>query len=303
MKKFLKNYTILTIALISLVFIFRNNQFLKEHILLGVNLWITKVFPSLFPMFIISDVLIYCHFPELISKLIGKPFKKIFKTSKLSAFVFITALISGTPSNAFLLKELVLKQKLSKEDAEKIVTFSFFNNPLFLYTMLSLIFNDLNIVLKLILIHYSVNILVGLTFRHKITNEINQTEEKKEQIPFTTYLPKSVQKSMNTLIMILGTIVFFLMIKGILVHETMNPITNSLLSGILELTQGLNTLINTNFSTTLKELFALTYMCFGGLSIHMQVKNILSDADISYSPFLKGRILHAIYAIIILLIL
>ena len=71
MKKFLKNYTILTIALISLVFIFRNNQFLKEHILLGVNLWITKVFPSLFPMFIISDVLIYCHFPELISKLIG----------------------------------------------------------------------------------------------------------------------------------------------------------------------------------------------------------------------------------------
>src|SRR5690625_3025138 len=95
---------------------------------------------------------------------------------------------------------------------------------------------------------------------------------------------------MNTTIMVLGTITFYLVLSDILN-------LNLLLRGLIEMTQGLNALITKHI--ILKELLAMLFISFGGLSIHTQVKCILDDYNLNYSDFFKGRALQTIIALIL----
>ena len=49
----------------------------------------------------------------------------------------------------------------------------------------------------------------------------------------------------------------------------------------------------------LKEIIAITIISFGGLSIHSQVKNIISDTNIKYKYFLIGRIFHVLISVML----
>jgi len=95
------------------IILFKNNILIQETIIKSCHLFITKLFPSLFPMMIISDCFIYFGLPELLCKYFGKLFEKIFHTSPYGAFAFIISCFSGTPSNSYIIKNLVLKNSLN----------------------------------------------------------------------------------------------------------------------------------------------------------------------------------------------
>lgn len=277
-------------------FIFKNNVAIQESILASCNLFFKKLFPSLFPMMILSDCFIYFGLPELLCKYLGKGFSKIFHTSPYGAFAFFISCFSGTPSNSYVIKNLYLNHYLTKEEAEKILSFAFFSNPLFLYSMLSLIFpNNSQIVIKLLILPYIVNILIGI-FGKKSPYQF-QSIMTKEKESFGTALAASIKNAMNTQLLILGSVsVFFL------INRVINPQNLVILSGFLEISQGLNHLITRNLSLKIKQILAIFFISFGGLSIHLQIKGILSETDISYIKFLKGRIMQTILSIIIVIL-
>ena len=70
--------------------------------------------------------------------------------------------------------------------------------------------------------------------------------------------------------------------------------------GILEMTQGLNSLINLDI--IFKDAITIFFITFGGLSIHTQVKCILDNANLEYKFFLKGRILQMVIALLLTII-
>lgn len=98
---------------------------------------------------------------------------------------------------------------------------------------------------------------------------------------------------MTTTTMVLGAITFYLVISDILQ-------LNIFLRGLLEMTQGLNSLINLNLAN--KEIIAIIFISFGGLSIHTQVKCILDDSTLEYKYFFKGRIYQTLIATILTII-
>ena len=59
MKEKLINFTFCLLCILSIIFIFQNNNEVASIIIKAVNLFFNKVFVSLFPMFIINDILIY----------------------------------------------------------------------------------------------------------------------------------------------------------------------------------------------------------------------------------------------------
>ena len=286
-----------------IIIIFTNTDIVRDTIILSFDLWAKRVFPALFPMFVISDVLIKFGDANVMGRIFSSFFKKLFKTSGLSAYVMIMSLLSGTPSNAIFIRDLYDSSYLTINDANKILSFSFFPSPIFLYTFLYLIFNDYTIALKIIVICYLGNIIIGILFRN-----YNQSEYTSGIIPETTsetfsgILTSSIKKSMSTLIMILGTITFFILIAN-LINETfdLNMVVNSIFKGGLELTSGLNSMINLNIGVKLKAMMAATFISFGGLSIHMQIKSVINDTPISYNRFLVARIIHTIISIVLIL--
>lgn len=124
--------------------------------------------------------------------------------------------------------------------------------------------------------------------------------------------------AINTIIMIGGFVILFSVIISILnksgildiISYMFYPIFNMLkidvnfirpiISGMVELTNGLNTLTHINtksFSTLIT--FASFILGFGGISICLQVLSITSKSDISIKPYIIGKILQGTIAAIL----
>lgn len=262
-----KNIIYLTI--LGLLFlIFKNYNIVLKSSITAVNLWLYKVFPYLFIMIIINDLLINLDFQSL------------FKNT--SIYIFIMSLLSGSPTSAVIISNLYKNNKITKNNANITLLFTYFANPLFLWTILNFIFNSKITSIKLILIHYISNLIIYFIVKKKLDKSI--TFNNKININISS----SIKKAMTTTIMVLGAITFYLIISNILS-------LNLLFKGLLEMTQGLNSLIN--YNSSFKELLAILFISFGGLSIHTQVKCILDEEGISYKYFLKGRIMQTLIAL------
>lgn len=300
MKEKIINFTFCCFCFTALFFIFKNNNQVAHVIITAVNLFLNRVFVSLFPMFILNDFLINCGLPILFYHMFNPLFKKLFKTSGTCAYVFIMSLISGTPSQAVILKNLVATKLITTEEANHFMMFTYFSNPLFLFMKLSEIFPT-NTAIKLIFIHYFSNIIIGLIVRNKAPLNIENITIN--QIINKTTLTNSISKAMSTLLMILGTIVFYMLLTYIIINILpVHGIFKVLVSGVLEITNGLHMLVSYTATSKIKEILAVAIISFGGLSIHTQIKALIEDTNISYNYFLKGRIMQTIISIILTII-
>ena len=268
----------LTIILIMtlIILIFKNYELVLKSTIDGVTIWLYKVFPYLFIMIIMQDILINLNLTSY------------FK--RTSTYIFIMSILSGSPSSAYIISKLVNNNDISKDYGNVCLIFTFFANPLFLYTILKLIFNNNPTTIKLLIIIYLSNLLLYLFYKKELPN--NKLKGKSKNIN----LALSIKTSINTNLMVLGSIVFYLVISNIIINTFNISYPYSIfVKGFLEMTQGLNSLIDCNIK--LKEIITVGFITFGGLSIHTQVKCILDEYNLSYKFFLKGRILQMIIAI------
>lgn len=291
MKKFSKNNLYIFATLLFVFLLFQNNIAFKRCILNGCLVFFENVFPSLFPMFLVNDILMNYNFFFLLDNSINKIFKKIFGFSSIASYIFILSMFSGTPTNAYITANLVNEKKLSCQDASIILTYSCFLNPLFLYNMLNAIFHTTSITFKIIFIHYILNFFIAFLLR-KYPYE-KRVPSKTNPLSFSNTLSKSLKRSIDTLLLILGTIIFyFILCEGINTFFN-SPLLNCITNGILEATGGLAKLTLLQINNHLKEILVSLFISFGGLSIHTQIKNIITEANISYKYFFLSRILHA----------
>lgn len=278
------------------------------------NIWINNVFPSLFPFFVLSEILINYGFIELVGELFKPIFEKLFKINGNASFVFIMSLLSGFPSNAKYTKELFLQNKLNENEASKILMFSHFSNPLFILGTISVTFlKDKKLGLIVMFSHYITNIIIGLLFRNyypsKITNEkfslkkaILSMHNKRinNNKRFGSIITNSLINTINTLLLILGVITTFLIITTIIDNNFHLSILNkTFISGFLEMTQGLKHVSLLNSSNNFKAILICMIISFGGLSVHTQILSIISDTKIKYKPFLLARIIHLVISALI----
>jgi len=274
MKRKLIIFTIMTL----IILIFKNYQLVLSSTIDGVNIWLYKVFPYLFIMIIIQDLLINLNFANF------------FKNA--STYIFFMSIISGSPSNAYIISKLVKEGKITKEYGNICLLFTFFTNPLFLYSILNLIFNSLYMTIKIMIIIYISNFIIYLYYKKDLP--ITNMSGKSSKIN----LPSSIKSSINTNLMVLGSIVFYFIISNILINTfNIGYPFDIFLRGILEMTQGLNNVIQLN--SNIKLITTIIFITFGGLSIHTQVKCILDEYELDYKYFFKGRILQLVLAIIL----
>lgn len=270
----------LTAILLFIIVLFKRDL-VTSNILLGMDLWSKQIFPNLFPIFIISDFIISTNVIEILSKLIGPIFNKLFKISKYASYVFFMSMISGCPSNAKYVNDLLDNNLIEVKEASKILAMSLLYNPLLILALTS--FLTLKDQIFIILINIIINLIIGLMNRNYQCNYNNYNFNKKN-----FNLINSMNNSINTLFLILASIVTFSAITALL------PINHPLLTGIFEITAGLNNISLFNFKYQYILLFTGILLSFGGLSIHVQIKSILKKYPIDYSLFYRSRIIHLV---------
>ena len=292
MKKINSNIIILVTLFLFFGISLFNTKEIVTNILDYTKLFMTKLFPSSFLFFILSSLLMEYHFIYY--------FQKILRLKSSYLYFFLISLVSGFPSGAFYLKEGFEKETIEKETAEKIIQYTHFPNPLFIFSTVSQIIknNSLTLLLYFSIIMSNFILLLILSRKEKNSHIYQRTYPK----DFSTALSKAILKTTKVLIIIYGTSLFFYLISiNISNIFKYYPYPYIAISGFFDLTNGVvkTSLLTSSFS---RALFILIFLSFGGLSIHMQVKSILSDTPISYKKFIQGRILGTILSLLIFLI-
>jgi sporulation integral membrane protein YlbJ len=304
MKKYILIFILLFFLLQILIF---SNDVIKA-VRFAFDIWKNNVFPSLFPFFVLSEILIKLGFVEMVGTIFKPIMKLLFNTKGESAFIFIMSIISGNPGNAKYTRELYDKNIIDKNEASKLLMFTHFCNPLFILgTIGTTFFGSYRMGLILLISHYLGNIFIGICVRNKfmpLKNNENQEKRTSNHDNIGVIITNSLFNSINTLILILGVISMCLVLTTIISNNLpLNEINTNIVSGIIEVTQGVKYLSISSLPIKLKGLLTVIFLSFGGLSIHMQVISMISGTKIKYLPFFFARIAHAIISGIIYLII
>ena len=292
MKKNYQTNTILIFLITILTLYIINSSIITNGIISYTKLFISKLFPSTFLIYTFSSLLINY---QLIEKL-----TIISKNNASSLYIIIMSLISGFPSGSKYVKGLYQSNYISKKTANTLLTFTHFPNPLFILGPVNSLIKNNSLTYKLLLSIYISNFIIGLLF-YKKNETINKPTNK--QYSFSKILNISIIDSIKTIILIYGTSLFFYLISLLITNYIkLSPIPFIIINGFFDLTKGIfsTSIIS---SSILKTYIILIFLIFGSISIHIQIKSILSDTSLNYKYFLLGRIISTILSLIILTIL
>lgn len=287
---------IMYLLVIIMFLILKNSSIIINTVIYSVNLFKASIFPSLFPFFIISELLINYGFIDYLSNIFKSLMLKIFKINPNCSFILFMSMISGFPSNSKYTKDLYLKGEINEMEASKILMYTHFSNPLFIMGAISITFlHDKKAGFIILLIHYLSNFIIGILSRNFIKTPISDKIVKKNTTnSFSYILSKAIINSFNTLFLILGTIIIFQIITN-LTSEILplNDYFKAIISGILEMSSGIYNISLLNIPLKNKCTLIGMILSFGGISVHMQIKSILSDTKIKYYPFFIARLIHS----------
>jgi len=300
MKKYF-NISVVAITLFFLIELLINKELVFSTISFSLDMWVKNLIPSLFPFFIISDILITYEFVNYIPKNIINFFSYIFNIKKECVLIFFLSMLSGFPSNAKNIRKLYDLNIINEKEASHMLMFTHFSNPLFILGTLSIFFlNNKSLGIIILLSHYISNVIIGIVFRNFNIISKNNVPQKEKNLNFGPVFIYSIKSAIDTLLLILGTLSCFLVISSIIINRfNFNNVNSLLIKSILEITMGLKELSLFNLNDLTKVMLSSSILSFGGLSVHMQVISQLIDTNISYKKFLIGRIYQTVISFVL----
>ena len=260
-----------------------------------------KLFPSIFPFFVLSFLFINMGYPLILNKYFKNITRKIFHLSENTSFILLMSIISGFPSGAKYIVKDYSNNYITKEEGNQLLLFTHFANPLFVLGTCGILLNSKRLAYKILICQLLANIILGILVRPK---EIT-ISPKKEVVSTTTpslisILPDAINETMEVLIFMLGSITIFQFFTNcFLLFTNESVFFKTIFTGIMDLTSGISLVPTLSISIELKALLMLIFITFGSLSVHLQVINAIKNTNLSYTNFFIGRILESIIAVIL----
>ena len=295
MNKKLNKILLLMFLTISFLELFSHSNVVKEAIISSSKLWFYNLVPSILPIYLLIDISLNYYYFKYINIIFYPLLNKLFNIKKNISYIFILSILSGFPSNSKYLKNALDNNLINIKEANRLLIFTHFSNPLFIIESIGVNFlNNKKIGIVILISHYLGNILLGILNRKSYDN-ISNNNLKYKKNSFINTLSNSITNTFSILILLYGIITFFMIITSLLnVNLNINPIINSLICGLLEITNGISLVSNLSIPIIYKGIIITFLLSFGGLCIHMQVFSILKEYSLKYSSYLKYRIIHGI---------
>ncbi len=295
MKKILILFLIICIGTILL-----NPQDIYDAFTNSLKICIFNLFPSLFPFLVISNLMTNYGFIDICNNYGKNIMNKLFKVNSSGSYVLFLSLISGSPSNAKYILQLLENKSIDNNDAKNLLNFTHYVNPLFIIGGIGLkLLKSKQLGIIILISHYISGIITGILLR----NHYNPIKDKKILVnnnSFMNNLTKSIKDTINTLTLIIGIITSCFILSTIISNVTNIP---QVFIGLIEITSGINYISMTNINIFYKAIIITFLISFGGFSIHMQVLSILNKEKIRYLSYFFARIIHALIASITITIL
>lgn len=258
------------------------------------------VIPSLFPFLAISSLLIALGFGEWLAPHLAGLMTPLFRLPGQASGPLLLGLVGGYPIGARTAAELYGQGLLTKEEAERLLTFCNNSNPVFLISVLGAgVFGSVRAGVWLWLIHLLSALLTGLLFRGG-----PQPARRREQqaVPCRTVslpaaLVSSVRSAANGMLSVCAFVTLFYVLVSPLASR--GGRLSAVLVGAVELFSLTPLLTPDVFGFTL----AAACSGWGGLSVLCQTAAALDGTSLRLSPCVLGKALQALFSAVLALAL
>lgn len=306
----------------------------------GLELWATVLVPSLFPFFIIAELILNLGIVHMLGILLEPVMRPLFNLPGSTSFVVAMGFTSGFPMGAVLTRRLVEENHCTKEEGQRLVAFTNNSSPLFIIVAVAVgMFRNPQLGLILAIVHYSSNIILGiiLGFTAPRSPNFESISTKKEnriiksikaliqaqrmRKPWGQLMGDAIRSGINNISLIGGFVIIYAVVikllhashlfeylvsffTSILSFIHFNTIfSTSLATGFWELTLGLERASGITASLEDKAMAISLLLGWSGLSIQSQVLSVLAGSGISPVIYFWGRLFQGIFAAILCKIL
>lgn len=286
----------------------------------GLLLFATAVMPSLLPFFFLTQLLTITGVLFDLSNKASKLTTPLLRCGGLSLYAYLMSVISGYPVGSRIVYDLYSNGLISKGESTRISLLASTSGPLFVIGAVGIgMFNNKIYGFAMYISHILSSVITAVIFRFYGDEPKNTTLLSNSNIS-PTFLYDSIYNAVISVLLVGGFVSIFYVFAEILsdfklltplekLFELLllpfnaNPQTaNGVSLGIIETTMGSKFLSTLNLGILGPSLCSLI-ISFGGLSIIMQSLIYLQRASVKPYIFLLGKIVQAIIAFFLCLII
>ncbi|QCT03269.1 nucleoside recognition domain protein [Paenibacillus algicola] len=289
-----------------------------EASLHALQLWWHIVFPALLPFLVLTEIMLASGASHGAGVLLEPLMRRVLKLPGQAGWVLVTGMTAGFPAGAQAAQTLAQQDRLSPQLTGRLASLSHFCSPMAILIVVGAgMLQDPAAGYVLLIAHWSGGLLAAWTRsrKHQSSDDIPSVPHHQHTSPLLLraaqaagqarardgrslgrLLGDSVSRSVQTLMITGGYIIIFAVLISLLQHYF--PIVpGSLTSGTLELYTGAQALSHAFTGTTPTQLALLSaLLAWGGLSGQLQSLSIVKERAISWRAYAGHRLLHALYA-------
>lgn len=281
----------------------------------GLTLWYEKILPTLLPFTILSYILIHSGYLQYINRIFAPILCRLFPVSDNGAFILLSGFLFGFPMGSKNCAELLKCSKIDKKEADVLFVITNNISPVFISNYIlcqQLQMPSLIIISYLVL--YLPPLVIGEFLLHKVSHErcrLRQNPSPRsahisrhifcntENVPASgsqmnfKIIDAGIMNGFETLTRLGGYIMLFSMIASITQKLPLSSQTRLILTGIAEITNGINLLPASIESMQWQYILAMTFTAFGGLSGIAQTSSMIKDTGLSLKNYCVLKLLLA----------
>ncbi|KOR90057.1 nucleoside recognition domain-containing protein [Paenibacillus solani] len=301
----------------------------------ALKLWWNIVFPALLPFLVLVEILIAYGWAHGVGVLLDPLMKKIFKLPGTGGWVLITGMTAGFPAGAQAASGMYKQGELQAMDAGRLAALSHFCNPMTILVVIGTgLLHQPQIGYLLLIVHWGSGLLAAWfirlfgkpapsTDKQVSTTAYNKVRSKQAQRSilmraataardahrrdgrsFGKLLGESVTRSVQTLMMTGGYILFFAILTRVLTSYPLSQFPPYLVSGILEIHLAAQSISSSAFSSVTLQLAVLSAaLAWSGVSAQLQSLSMMRETGLSWHFFMIKRALHSFFAFVITILL
>lgn len=266
----------------------------------GIELCLSAVLPSLFPIFVMNGLMTRLGAAEMIARPLRPVLSLIFGVPPSCAYPVTIGLISGAPSGVIALRASVEDGLTDASEAEASALVCSPLSFAFVYGAIGtgMLDSEKQGLLLYLIQLVSMAIASRLASVGKKSKKSLRRKEAAAPLPLSEAFSLSLKTSLDSVINVSGTVIFFSVLSGIVMAIPILPKTLRLaLSVLLEVTSGAAAVC-----TELSGASAFVCLCaaigWSGLSVIGQCANA-SSGRFSLSRLLLGRALTSVISVLL----
>ncbi|MBO5303571.1 MAG: hypothetical protein J6A92_05930 [Lachnospiraceae bacterium] len=294
-----KNYLILLVFVLFILYILTHPAASMAAAADGLLLWYEQILPALLPLAILSNLMVYSNYMQLLTKYLYPVTKHIIPTSANGCFAFLGGIFFGFPMGSKISADLVTEKKILPKEGEILSICCNQLSPIFLsgYLMTSILQMPEYIVQSYIVLYLPPLSYAAVRLRklHLVEHTSNKKNTASDSHLNFRIIDAGIMNGFETLTKLGGYIILFSIFASMLhTYNHQYPMINYLCTGLIEVTTGFSYLRDSGLSVEVLYPLALFFASFGGFCGFAQTCSMTGKCNFSKSRYLICRLCFAV---------